>query len=178
MECACLIIMVFDKAAVWYHKNRCKLPKWWRKWYIKEHTKDKRFKKWRNRKQEELNDKEKARGDKFGRVNGPQVEIEATKEKGAESGYVYGEALGGWMTPKDKLIPHKNFKNGKWNKYRILAKGPIIQTWVNGKQVSDLKDEEKYKSHSKGFIGLQVHGIKKGTGPYEVAWRNIKIKEL
>ena len=29
----------------------------------------------------ELNDKEKARGDKNGRVNGPQVEIEATKEK-------------------------------------------------------------------------------------------------
>jgi hypothetical protein len=44
--------------------------------------------------------------------------------------------------------------------------------------VSDLKDEEKYKSHPKGFIGLQVHSIKKGTGPYEVAWRNIKIKEL
>ena len=126
----------------------------------------------------ELNDKEKSRGDKFGRVNGPQVEIEATKEKGAESGYVYGEALGGWMTPKDKLIPHKNFKNGKWNKYRILAKGPVIKTWVNGNQVSDLKDEEKYKSHAKGVIGLQVHSIKKGTGPYEVAWRNIKIKEL
>jgi len=126
----------------------------------------------------ELNDKEKSRGDKFGRVNGPQVEIEATKEKGAESGYVYGEALGGWMTPKEKLIPHKNFKNGKWNKYRILAKGPVIKTWVNGNQVSDLKDEEKYKSHAKGFIGLQVHSIKKGTGPYEVAWRNIKIKEL
>jgi hypothetical protein len=126
----------------------------------------------------ELNDEEKSRGDKFGRVNGPQVEIEATKEKGAESGYVYGEAIGGWMTPKEKLIPHKNFKNGKWNKYRILAKGPVIKTWVNGNQVSDLKDEEKYKSHSKGFIGLQVHSIKKGTGPYEVAWRNIKIKEL
>ena len=126
----------------------------------------------------ELNDKEKTRGDKFGRVNGPQVEIEATKEKGAESGYVYGEAIGGWMTPKEKLIPHKNFKNGKWNKYRILAKGPVIKTWVNGNQVSDLKDEEKYKSHPKGFIGLQVHSIKKGTGPYEVAWRNIKIKEL
>ena len=126
----------------------------------------------------ELNDKEKSRGDKFGRVNGTQVEIEATKEKGAESGYVYGEAIGGWMTTKEKLIPHKNFKNGKWNKYRILAKGPVIKTWVNGNQVSDLKDEEKYKSHPKGFIGLQVHSIKKGTGPYEVAWRNIKIKEL
>ena len=29
-----------------------------------------------------------------------------------------------------------------------------------------------------GFIGLQVHSIKKGTGPYEVRWRNIRIKEL
>ncbi len=126
----------------------------------------------------ELNDKEKTRGDQFGRVNGPQVEIEATKDKGAESGYIYGEACGGWMTPKEKLIPHKNFKNGKWNKYRILAKGPVIKTWVNGNQISDLKDEEKYQSHPTGFIGLQVHSIKKGMGPYEVAWRNIKIKEL
>ncbi len=49
-----------------------------------------------------LNDKEKQRGDKFGRVNGPQVEIEATKEKGAESGYIYGEAAGGWMTERTR----------------------------------------------------------------------------
>ncbi|OUU35376.1 MAG: hypothetical protein CBC16_10910 [Verrucomicrobia bacterium TMED56] len=126
----------------------------------------------------ELNDKEKARGDKFGRVNGPQVEIEATKENGAESGYVYGEALGGWMTPKSDLIPHKHFKNGEWNQYRIVAKGPRIQTWVNGTIVSNLTDREKHKSHPKGFIGLQVHSIKKGSGPYMVAWKNIKIKEL
>ena len=126
----------------------------------------------------ELNDKEKARGDKFGRVNGPQVEIEATKENGAESGYVYGEALGGWMTPKSDLTPHKHFKNGEWNQYRIVAKGPRIQTWVNGNQVSNLTDKEKHKSHPKGFIGLQVHSIKKGSGPYEVAWKNIKIKEM
>ena len=31
---------------------------------------------------------------KFGRVNGPQVEIEASGSGGAESGYVYGEATG------------------------------------------------------------------------------------
>jgi hypothetical protein len=125
----------------------------------------------------ELTDKEKARGDKHGRVNGPQVEIEATKDKGAESGYIYGEACGGWMTPKEDLIPHTHFKNGEWNQYRIIAKGPRIQTWVNGTQVSNLTDKEKYKSHPKGFIGLQVHSIKNG-GPYEVAWKNIKIKEL
>lgn len=126
----------------------------------------------------DLTDKEKARGDKHGRVNGPQVEIEATKEKGAESGYVYGEACGGWMTPKTDLIPHKHFKNGEWNQYRIVAKGARIQTWVNGNQVSNLTDKEKHKSHAKGFIGLQVHSIKKGSGPYEVAWKNIKIKDL
>ena len=126
----------------------------------------------------ELNDKEKKRGDKFGRVNGPQVEIEATKGNGAESGYIYGEACGGWMTPKDQLKPHKHFKNGEWNKYRVLAEGARIQTWVNGNQVSDLVDEEKLKTHPKGFIGLQVHGIKKGTGPYLVAWRNLRIREL
>ena len=126
----------------------------------------------------ELFNKEKERGDKYGRVNGPQVEIESTKENGAESGYIYGEACGGWMTPKEDLKPHKHFKNGKWNQYRIMAKGARIQTWVNGIQVSNLIDNEKYSTHPKGFLGLQVHGIKKNTGPYEVAWRNLKIKEL
>ena len=126
----------------------------------------------------ELTEKEEKRGDKFGRVNGPQVEIEATKDKGAESGYVYGEACGGWMTPKDKLVPHNHFKNGEWNQYRIVAKGPRIQTWVNGNKVSNLTEKEKFQSHPKGFIGLQVHSIKKGSGPFEVAWRNIKVKEL
>ena len=125
-----------------------------------------------------LNDKEKQRGDKFGRVNGPQVEIEATKGKGAESGYIYGEACGGWMTPKDKLKPHKHFKDGEWNKYRVLAEGARIQTWINGKQVSDLVDEEKLKTHPKGFIGLQVHGVRKGSGPYSVTWRNIQIRVI
>jgi hypothetical protein len=122
--------------------------------------------------------KEQIRGDKSGRVNGPQVEIEATKEKGAESGYIYGEACGGWMTPKGDLKPHKHFKNGEWNLYQIIADGPQIKTWINGNPVSNLLDNEKFNSHPKGFIGLQVHGVKKGTGPYEVAWRNIKVKEL
>lgn len=111
------------------------------------------------------------------RVNGPQVEIEASGANGAEAGYIYGEAAGGWMTPKEKLIPHKHFKDGEWNKYRILAKGPRIQVWINGEQISDLVDEEKFKSHPKGFIGLQVHGVG-NNGPFQVAWRNLKIREL
>ncbi|WP_430974211.1 3-keto-disaccharide hydrolase [Sunxiuqinia rutila] len=113
----------------------------------------------------------------FGRVNGPQVEIEASGAKGAEAGYLYGEACGGWMTPEELRIPHKNFDDGQWNKYRIVAKGPRIQTWVNGKLISDLVDEEKFKSHPSGFIGLQVHGVG-DRGPYQVGWRNIRLKVL
>ncbi|WP_339911110.1 DUF1080 domain-containing protein [Symmachiella dynata] len=114
-----------------------------------------------------------------GRVNGPQVEIEASGDGGAEAGYIYGEATGrGWLTPEDELKPHKQFKDGQWNKFRVVARGPRIQTWINGKPIADLTDEPIYKSHPKGFIGLQVHGIGKDKGPYEVAWRNIRIKEL
>ena len=108
-----------------------------------------------------------------GRVNGPQVEIEASGSKGAEAGYIYGEAVGGWMTPKEDLKPHKHFKDGEWNTYRILASGPRIQVWINGQQISDLVDEEKFK----GFIGLQVHSVG-NNGPFDVAWRNLKIREL
>ena len=118
------------------------------------------------------------KGGPKGRVNGPQVEIEASGKNGAEAGYIYGEAAGGWMTPADKLKPHKHFKDGKWNKYRVVADGANIKVWINGAVVSDLKHEEKYKSHPKGFIGLQVHSIGRGSGPYEVRWRKIKIKEL
>lgn len=119
------------------------------------------------------------RGGPKGRVNGPQVEIEASGKNGAEAGYVYGEATGrGWLTPEDRLKPHKHFKDGQWNKFRVVAKGPRIQTWINDQSIEDLTDEEIHKTHAQGFIALQVHGIKSGAGPYEVAWRNIRIKPL
>ncbi len=114
-------------------------------------------------------------GDKpEGRVNGPQVEISLDKM----AGYVYGESAGGWMTPDTDRKPHDTFNDGQWNSYRIMANGPKIQTWINGTPISDLTHEERYKSHPKGFIGLQVHGIGAGQGPYEVRWRNLKIREL
>ncbi len=123
-------------------------------------------------------DKENSYG---GRVNGPQVEIESGP---GQAGWIYGEATGlGWLSPepqsKDKAVnTHDHFKNGEWNKYRIVAKGPRIQTWINGNMIADLTHEEIYKSYPKGLIGLQVHGIKKDSGPFEVRWKNLRIKEL
>jgi hypothetical protein len=111
-----------------------------------------------------------------GRVNGPQIEIESSP---GESGYVYGEGTDrGWLTPENRLKTHSHLKNGEWNRYQIVAQGPRIQTWINGHKIEDLTDEPIFKTHPKGFIGLQVHSIRKGDGPFEVAWRNIRIREL
>lgn len=113
-----------------------------------------------------------------GRVNGPQVEIESTAAGGL-SGYVYGEATGrGWLTPEQDRKRHEYFKDGSWNHYRIVAKGPKIETWINGHKIGSLVDDEAEETHPSGFIGLQVHGIGRGQGPYEVAWRNIRLQSL
>lgn len=120
-----------------------------------------------------------ADGTSAGRVNGPQVEIEASGKDGAEAGYIYGEATGrGWLVPDDRRTPHKHFKDGEWNKFRVVAQGPRIQTWINDAPIVDLSDRQIFESHARGFIGLQVHGIQAGTGPFQVAWRNIRLKKL
>ncbi len=105
------------------------------------------------------------------RVHGPQVEIEAGP---AEAGYVYGEATGrGWLSPRQPKTDA--IKNGEWNRYLIRAVGPRIQTWINGQKIEDIYDETSYQE---GFLGLQVHGIGKQAGPYDVRWRDIKIREI
>ena len=58
----------------------------------------------------------------------------------------------------------------------MLADGKSIKTWVNDVPVANLVDEKT--GMLSGFIGLQVHGIKKGTGPYEVRWKNLSLREL
>jgi hypothetical protein len=109
-----------------------------------------------------------------GRVHGPQVEI-ATN---GTAGFVYGEGLKtGWLS-EDRSDPKAQaaFKKGEWNSYRVLAEGKSIKTWVNDVPVANLVEEKT--GMMSGFIGLQVHGIKKGTGPFEVRWKNISIREL
>ena len=123
----------------------------------------------------------KLRGDKFGgRVYGPQVEIEAGP---GQSGFIYGEAAGGWQSPepksKDKKVnQHDYFKNGKWNAYRVRAVGRKIETWINGNKVADLTyDPKRYEENPEGIIGLQVHGVG-NRGPFSVRWRSLYIRKI
>ncbi len=113
-------------------------------------------------------------GKKDGRVHGPQVEIAID----GNAGFIWGESLlTGWIS-KDRENPKAKaaFKKGEWNRYHVKAVGPSIKTSINDIPITDTTDD---KSGMKvGFLGLQVHGIKKGTGPYEVRWRNLSIKEI
>ena len=112
------------------------------------------------------------------RYFGTQVEIE---HKNGWSGFVYGEGLNtNWISEEPrKDIRHKYMKKGQWNEFHIIAKGPNITTYINGNKVTEMKlPNNIYREAPSGSIGFQVHGIKAGTGPYEVRWRNIKIKEL
>ena len=95
------------------------------------------------------------------------------------TGILYGEALGtGWLSSKEKQDHgHDHFISEGWNKVRIIAEGPRMRTWLNGHLIEDLVREDVYKTHPKGFIGLQVHGIK-GERQFVMKWRNILISPL
>jgi arylformamidase len=107
-----------------------------------------------------------------GVVYGPQCEV-ARKETGT-AGRFYDEGRRGrWL---DEIKPEAKdaFRDDGWNRYRIVVQGHRYRSWVNGVAASDFTDE----MDERGFIGLQVHGIHKGEGPYQVRWRNIRIREL
>jgi hypothetical protein len=109
-----------------------------------------------------------------GVVHGPQVEISID----GNAGFIFGESTKfGWLSEnRTDEMARAAFKKGEWNRYRVLAEGKSIKTWVNDVPVADLVDEKT--GMISGFIGLQVHGIKKGTGPYEVRWRNLSVREI
>jgi hypothetical protein len=108
---------------------------------------------------------------KNGRVHGYQVECDASKR--AWTGGIYDEARRGWLYQMDKNPEGQTaFKNGQWNKFRIEASGNRIRTFVNDVPCADLIDNMT----AKGFIGLQVHSIKKSElEGKKVCWRNLKI---
>ena len=120
--------------------------------------------------------KEAKGSQKHGPVYGPQVEL-STKGDRTRSGFIFGQGWKGWITPKENAS-NSFMKRAEWNKIRVLAQGKNVKTWINGQFVHDtIIPDERHATNSKGFIALQCHGIKSG-GPYKVAWKAIRIKDL
>lgn len=107
------------------------------------------------------------------RVHGYQVEIDPSAR--SYSGGVYEEAGRGWLQDlSENPEAREAFNQEGWNKFRVEAMGDTIRTYVNGVLATDLVDDKT----ASGFIALQVHGIGDKEGPYQVMWRNIRLKEM
>ncbi|MDP8245105.1 MAG: DUF1080 domain-containing protein [Candidatus Hinthialibacter antarcticus] len=106
-----------------------------------------------------------------GRVHGYQVEIAVN----GLPGYVYDEARRSKFINEntDRKKAMDAFHDGEWNHYRVVCKGDLIQTWINGVPLEHVNDSMT----KEGFIGLQVHSFN-GETPAWVQWKNIRIKEL
>ena len=111
------------------------------------------------------------------RLYGPQCEIAVN----GTAGDFYDEARRGtWWSILTKTEAVRSdeakaaFKKGEWNLYRIVVQGDHYQSFVNGVKTADFTQP----GDPEGHIGFQVHGIKKGSGPYTVCWKNVKFKTL
>ena len=111
---------------------------------------------------------------KAGEVYGYQCEIDRAEDGVAGNFWDEGRRTKWLDDLSNKPGAVAAFKNDDWNHYRIVAQGDRIRSWVNGVACADFRDA----TDASGFIGLQVHGIKKGTGPYKVSWKNIRLREL
>ena len=108
-----------------------------------------------------------------GIVYGYQVEIDPSPR--AFTAGIYEESGRGWLKDlKDNPDAQAAFKQGEWNRVRVIAQKNHIQTWLNGVLAADLYDSQT----ASGFIALQVHNVGDKPEPLEVRWRNIRIREL
>ncbi len=119
------------------------------------------------------------------KVWGYQAEVDTAERKW--SGGIYDEGRRGWFASpnrdhagseeeKNKSITEfraragECFKQGQWNKYRIVCIGDHIQIFVNDTLTTDIYDSMDLQ----GPIGIQHHGEKGLT----YTFRNLRIQDL
>ena len=102
------------------------------------------------------------------KISGWQVEV---APPGNGTGGIYESYGRGWLT-KPTAEEESGLSPEGWNKGKIEVNNDEITTWLNGKQISHLKDAKIGAGN--GFIALQIHS----GGGIKVRWKIIKIKEL
>ena len=66
----------------------------------------------------------------------------------------------------------KVIKQGEWNEYHLVAKGPKLSHSINGKLMSETIDEQTGKRAEKGILALQLHA----GPPMVVQFKDIHLK--
>ena len=66
----------------------------------------------------------------------------------------------------------KVIKPGEWNEFRIVAKGPKLQHFINGQSMSETVDEQEGKRAAEGILALQLHA----GPPMKVEFKDIRLK--
>jgi len=125
------------------------------------------------------------------RVGGYQADLEAGDKF---SGICYGEGFRGILSMRgmkttltldskgklkkdvkefgDSAEIGKAVKKGKWNKYRITAKGFHFNHFINGVKTTELIDNDEKTRRKDGLLALQLHA----GPPMKVYFKNIVLK--
>lgn len=101
-------------------------------------------------------------------VSGWQVEVAPPN---LHTGGIYESYGRGWLI-KPSLEKEKYLKMGQWNQLKIIAKGDMVQTYLNGHLMAYVRDQKI--GEGVGGIALQIHS----GGGIKIKWKNIKIQEL
>ncbi|TAJ24373.1 MAG: DUF1080 domain-containing protein [Planctomycetota bacterium] len=67
-----------------------------------------------------------------------------------------------------------NVRVRAWNRYRIVAQGPLVEIYLNGERSASLLDEDARHYRAAGRFALQLH---QGP-PMQVRFRDIRVREL
>ncbi len=87
---------------------------------------------------------------------------------GADGKKTPGEPIGDAAALLEKVKP------GDWNEMRIVARGNVLQHFINGQLMAETIDDQVAKRSFQGVLALQLHA----GPPMKVEFKDIRLKRL
>lgn len=105
-------------------------------------------------------------------IFGYQVDIDPSDRRWTAG--LIDQARRGWLhsLPFQPELRYPVEKD-RWHELRVLADGPTIKTWLDGRPVAHIYDSMTRR----GLIGLQVRNVSAPEAE-EIRWRNVRIREI
>jgi len=66
------------------------------------------------------------------------------------------------------------FRRGEWNAYTIVARGPEITYWLNGRVVLQIVDLKQGKAQQSGILAFQLHW----GAPMTIRFKDVRLRVL